>query len=70
MASVTVYSAAKILELFAEIVVDATKTVKGLVELATTTEVLAGTDDLRAVTPLGVKAATDAALAAAMTTPA
>ena len=57
MASVTVYSATKILELLAQTVVNATKTVRGIVELATTEEVLAGLDDERAVTPLGVQTA-------------
>ena len=37
------------------LVVDASETVKGLVELATTAEVLAGTDTARAVTPKGLK---------------
>jgi hypothetical protein len=36
---------------------DATETVKGKVELATTAEVIAGTDTVRAVTPAGVRAA-------------
>ena len=39
----------------------ATETVKGVVELATTAEVLAGVDTERAVTPAGLKAARDAA---------
>lgn len=39
---------------------DATTTVKGIVELATTTEATAGTDTARAVTPAGVKAVADA----------
>ena len=39
--------------------VDATTTVKGIVELATTAETTTGTDTVRAVTPAGVKAATD-----------
>lgn len=38
---------------------DATETVKGIVELATTTEAAAGTDTVRAVTPAGVAAARD-----------
>jgi hypothetical protein len=37
---------------------DATETVKGKVELATTAEVITGTDTVRAVTPAGVRAAT------------
>ena len=41
--------------------VDATETVKGIVELATTAEATAGTDTVRAVTPAGVKAHVDAA---------
>lgn len=39
---------------------DASETVKGLVELATTAETTAGTDTVRAVTPAGAKAALDA----------
>ena len=38
---------------------DASTTTKGIVELATTTEATAGTDTTRAVTPAGLKAATD-----------
>ncbi len=38
---------------------DASETVKGVVELATPAEVLAGTDEERAVTPAGLKAALD-----------
>lgn len=38
--------------------VDASETVKGIAELATQTEVNTGTDDLRVVTPLKLKAAT------------
>ena len=38
----------------------ASETVAGVVELATTTETTTGTDSVRAVTPAGVKAATDA----------
>jgi hypothetical protein len=38
---------------------DASETVKGKVELATTAEALTGTDTARAVTPAGVKAAVD-----------
>jgi hypothetical protein len=34
-------------------IADASDTVKGIVELATTAEVLAGTDTVRAVTPKG-----------------
>lgn len=41
-------------------VADATTTTKGVVELATNTETTTGTDTTRAVTPAGVKAATDA----------
>jgi hypothetical protein len=39
---------------------DASTTAKGIVELATTTEATTGTDTARAVTPAGLKAATDA----------
>ena len=39
---------------------DASTTVKGIVELATTAETTTGTDTVRAVTPAGVKAAIDA----------
>lgn len=39
---------------------DATMTVKGIVELATSAETTAGTDSDRAVTPIGLKAVTDA----------
>lgn len=39
---------------------DASESVKGIVELATTTEATTGTDTVRAVTPAGVKAAVDA----------
>jgi hypothetical protein len=38
---------------------DASETVKGVVELATTAETTTGTDTLRAVTPAGVKAVAD-----------
>lgn len=38
---------------------DATNSVKGLVELATNSETLTGTDTTRATTPAGVKAALD-----------
>jgi hypothetical protein len=48
--------------------VDATTTVRGIVELATTSEVTTGTDTVRAVTPAGVKAALDARVGAATTT--
>ena len=41
----------------------ATETVKGVVELATTAEVLAGVDTERAVTPAGLKAVRDEASA-------
>jgi hypothetical protein len=44
---------------------DASETVKGIVELATTAETTTGTDTVRAVTPAGVKAAIDALIAAA-----
>jgi hypothetical protein len=40
--------------------VDASETVKGIVELATTAEATTGTDSVRAVTPAGVKAVADA----------
>lgn len=40
-------------------VVDATTSVKGIVELATTAETTTGTDTVRAVTPAGVKAVAD-----------
>lgn len=43
---------------------DASTTVKGLVELATSAETTTGTDTVRATTPAGVKAAIDAAVAA------
>jgi hypothetical protein len=39
--------------------VDASETVKGIVELATTAEATTGTDTVRAVTPAGVKAVAD-----------
>lgn len=39
---------------------NASETVAGVVELATTTEVTTGTDTTRAVTPAGLKVATDA----------
>lgn len=39
---------------------DATQTVKGVVELATLAEVATGTDDVRAVTPAGVRQERDA----------
>jgi hypothetical protein len=35
--------------------IDASETAKGIIELATTAEVLAGTDTVRAVTPKGLK---------------
>ena len=41
----------------------ATATTSGIVELATTAETTTGTDTVRAVTPAGVKAATDAVVA-------
>ena len=41
---------------------DATETVKGIVELATTAEAAAGTDTTHAVTPAGVKSYFDAKL--------
>lgn len=41
------------------LVPDASTTTKGLVELATTGEATTGTDTVRAVTPAGLKAATD-----------
>lgn len=44
---------------------DATTTIKGIVELATTPEAVAGTDTMRAVTPSGLKAAIDSSVAAA-----
>jgi hypothetical protein len=40
--------------------VDASTTVKGIVELATNTETTTGTDTVRATTPAGVKAVADA----------
>ena len=40
--------------------VDASSTVKGIIEIATLAEVTTGTDTTRAVTPEGVKQATDA----------
>lgn len=43
----------------AEVVPDATTSVKGIVELATSGETTTGTDAVRAVTPAGLKAATD-----------
>lgn len=46
---------------------DASETVKGIVELATTAEAVTGTDTARAVTPAGVKAATDALTLGAFT---
>lgn len=42
---------------------DASLTVKGIVELATTAETTTGTDAVRAVTPAGVKAVMDAHIA-------
>lgn len=45
---------------FTPAVPDATDTVKGIVELATTVEASTGTDTQRAVTPAGVKASIDA----------
>lgn len=47
--------------------VDATDTVKGIVELATTAEVTTGTDTVRAVTPAGVAAAITAFPVASVT---
>jgi hypothetical protein len=47
---------------------DASETVKGIVELATTGESTTGTDAVRAVTPAGVKAVVDARVIAATTT--
>lgn len=44
---------------------DASETVKGIVELATTSEVTTGTDTTRAVTPAGVAAAVAALVASA-----
>lgn len=44
-------------------VVDASETVRGIIEVATVTESLTGTDAERAVTPEGLKAAIDAAVA-------
>ena len=46
---------------------DASETVKGKVELATTAEAVTGTDTARAVTPAGLKAATDALSLSAIT---
>ena len=43
------------------IIPDASTTVKGVVELATTGETTTGTDTVRATTPAGVKAAVDQA---------
>jgi len=43
----------------AQSVADASTTVKGIVELATTTETTTGTDTVRAVTPAGLKAVAD-----------
>jgi hypothetical protein len=48
-------------------VVDASETAKGIVELATTAEAVTGTDIERAVTPAGLKAATDALNLSAIT---
>jgi hypothetical protein len=48
-------------------VVDASETAKGIVELATTAEAVTGTDTERAVTPAGLKAATDALNLSAIT---
>lgn len=48
-------------------VVDASETAKGIVELATTAEAVTGTDTARAVTPAGLKAATDALNLSAVT---
>lgn len=45
---------------------DASETVKGVVELATTTETTTGTDTVRAVTPAGVKAVADTITKAAL----
>jgi lysophospholipase L1-like esterase len=45
--------------------VDASTTVKGIVELATNSEATTGTDTVRAVTPAGLKAAVDALIAGA-----
>ncbi len=42
---------------------DATSSLRGKVELATVAEAVAGTDSERAVTPEGLKAAVDAAVA-------
>lgn len=47
-------------------VADASETVKGIVELATTAEATTGTDTQRAVTPAGLKAHVDAKLAGAL----
>lgn len=47
---------------WADIPPDATTTVEGKVELATSAETVTGTDTVRAVTPAGVKAAIDAAM--------
>lgn len=47
--------------------VDASTTVKGIVELATTAETTTGTDTVRAVTPAGVKAVADTKAALAHT---
>lgn len=47
---------------------DATESVKGIVELATTGEAATGTDTSRAVTPAGVDAALDARVVAASAT--
>lgn len=41
---------------------DASETVKGVIEIADSTESAAGTDDLKAMTPLKVKQRIDAAL--------
>ncbi len=43
---------------------DASTTVKGIIEIATLAEVTTGTDTTRAVTPQGVKQATDAVITA------